>query len=118
MRPTYKGAMADEATPARLPPQPSLTAVAPRTEPLAIVSLVLAFPLLIFGWLFSFFGLVIGVVAIIFGHVARSRIRKSGGEVGGMSDSFQQIIAWTTKSRWLKQNQELREITNSFHSEK
>jgi Domain of unknown function (DUF4190) len=276
MRPAYKGAMADEATAAPLPPQPSLTAAAPRTEPLAIVSLVLAFPLLIFGWLFSFFGLVTGVVAIIFGHVARSRIRKSGGEVGGMrmalagliigyigilpamvftvfgiamlvdmiksdrerlhdlavkrealmsgdgklrittsgfwvktldlnkeaalqaacrsqdmylmvftdaksvvgamtleqrqqftrerklrtmqnasatetvlltidghaalqdevtgtqrrsnlvflhttiddGDSFQQIIAWTTKSRWLKQNQELREITNSFHSEK
>lgn len=33
-------------------------------------------------------------------------------------DYFQQIIAWTTKSRWRKQNQELRDITNSFHSEK
>jgi len=33
-------------------------------------------------------------------------------------DYFQQIIAWTTKSRWPKQNQELRDITNSFHSEK
>src|ERR1700730_2473660 len=31
---------------------------------------------------------------------------------------FQQIVAWTTKSRWPKQNQELREATNSFHSEK
>jgi hypothetical protein len=33
-------------------------------------------------------------------------------------DYFQQIVAWTTKSRWPKQNQELRDITNSFHSEK
>lgn len=33
-------------------------------------------------------------------------------------DYFQQIVAWTTESRWPKQNQELRDITNSFHSEK
>jgi hypothetical protein len=33
-------------------------------------------------------------------------------------DYFQQIVAWTTKSRWPKQNQELRDITDSFHSEK
>src|SRR2546421_9263434 len=33
-------------------------------------------------------------------------------------DYFQQIIAWTTKSRWPKLNRELRDVTNSFHSEK
>ena len=33
-------------------------------------------------------------------------------------DDFQQILAWTLKSRWQKQNPELREATNSFHSEK
>ena len=33
-------------------------------------------------------------------------------------DYFQQIVAWTTKLRWPKQNQELRDITNSFHREK
>ena len=33
-------------------------------------------------------------------------------------DSFQQILAWTLKSRWQKQNQELRDVTRSFHSEK
>jgi hypothetical protein len=33
-------------------------------------------------------------------------------------DYFQQIVAWTTKSRWPKQNQELREATSSFHVEK
>ena len=33
-------------------------------------------------------------------------------------DYFQQIVAWTTKSRWPKQNQELREITRNFRCEK
>jgi hypothetical protein len=31
---------------------------------------------------------------------------------------FQQIVAWTTKSRWPTRNQELREMIRSFHSEK
>jgi hypothetical protein len=30
-------------------------------------------------------------------------------------DSFQQILAWTLKSRWPEKNPELREVTNSFH---
>lgn len=34
------------------------------------------------------------------------------------SDHFQQILAWTLKSRWENQNQLLREITKSFRSEK
>jgi hypothetical protein len=33
-------------------------------------------------------------------------------------DSFQQILAWTLKSQWEKQSEELREATNSFHAEK
>jgi Domain of unknown function (DUF4190) len=33
-------------------------------------------------------------------------------------DHFQQILAWTLKSRWHKQNQLLREVTSSFRSEK
>ena len=33
-------------------------------------------------------------------------------------DYFQQILAWTLKSRWQKQNQLLREVTGSFQSEK
>ena len=33
-------------------------------------------------------------------------------------DSFQQILAWTLKSRWEKHHEELRNVTNSFHSEK
>ncbi|HMF45699.1 MAG TPA: DUF4190 domain-containing protein [Candidatus Udaeobacter sp.] len=32
-------------------------------------------------------------------------------------DHFQQILAWTLKSRWQKQNQLLREVTGSFRSE-
>jgi len=32
-------------------------------------------------------------------------------------DHFQQILAWTLKSRWEKQNQLLREVTASFRSE-
>ena len=31
-------------------------------------------------------------------------------------DYFQQILAWTLKSRWQEQNEQLREITKSFHS--
>ena len=31
---------------------------------------------------------------------------------------FQQILAWTLKQRWQKQNQLLREIIRTFHSEK
>lgn len=33
-------------------------------------------------------------------------------------DHFQQILAWTLKSRWQKQNELLRETTATFHSEK
>ena len=33
-------------------------------------------------------------------------------------DHFQQILAWTLKSRWQQQNKLLREITGTFHSEK
>jgi hypothetical protein len=33
-------------------------------------------------------------------------------------DNFHQILAWTPKSRWVKQKSELREVTNSFRSEK
>jgi hypothetical protein len=33
-------------------------------------------------------------------------------------DHFQQILAWTLKSRWQEQNQQLREITRTFRSEK
>ena len=31
-------------------------------------------------------------------------------------DHFQQILAWTLKSRWQQQNKQLREITGTFRS--
>ena len=84
--------MAEQATPPAVPSQPMTTATAPRTEPLAIWSLVLAIPFLISGWLLSFFGLPVGVLAIIFGHVARSKIRKSGGAVSGMGMALAGLV--------------------------
>jgi len=84
--------MADETIPPPLPSQPMTTATASRTEPLAIWSLVLAIPFLISGWLLSFFGLPVGVLAIIFGHVARSKIRKSGGAVSGMGMALAGLV--------------------------
>ena len=33
-------------------------------------------------------------------------------------DHFQQILAWTLKSRWQQQNEQLCEFTRTFHSEK
>src|SRR5438445_12544913 len=84
--------MADETTPQPLPSQPMTTATATRTEPLAIWTVVLAIPYLIFGWMLSFFGLPIGVLAIIFGHIARSKIRKSGGAVSGMGMALTGLV--------------------------
>jgi hypothetical protein len=78
--------MADEATPAPLSPQPSLTAGAPRTEPLAIVSLVLA----ILSWFVClFFG---SIPAIICGHQSRSKIRRSSGALRGMEIALAGLI--------------------------
>jgi Domain of unknown function (DUF4190) len=69
--------MADE-TPPPLPAQSAPIATAPRTEPLAIWSLILS--------ILSFFGCLFFTVipAIICGHVARSKIRKSNGARVGM----------------------------------
>jgi hypothetical protein len=67
--------MADQITP---PPVPSASSPAPRTAPIAIWSLVLAILSFFCGWLFT------AISAVICGHVARSKIRKSGGALGGM----------------------------------
>jgi hypothetical protein len=64
--------MADEITPPPPVPQP-----APRTAATAIWSLVLAVLSFVGGWLFT------AIPAVICGHVARSRIRKSGGALRG-----------------------------------
>ena len=60
-----------------LPAQPTPTSSTPRTAPIAIVSLVLAILSFFCGWLLT------AIPAVICGHVARSKIRKSGGALRG-----------------------------------
>jgi hypothetical protein len=69
--------MADEITPPPRPPPPVPQPVA-RTAPTAIWSLVLAVLSFVCGWLFT------AIPAVICGHIARSKIRKSGGALSGM----------------------------------
>ena len=66
--------MADETPP---PQQSTVTQTVPRTPPVAIWSLILAVLSFTCGWLFT------AIPAVICGHIARSKIRKSGGTVGG-----------------------------------
>src|SRR5437667_7940229 len=65
--------MADEIT----PPAPPLLHPALSTRPAAIWSLVLAILSFTCGWLFT------AIPAVICGHIARAKIRKSGGALGG-----------------------------------
>jgi hypothetical protein len=69
--------MPDEIPPPPLPPLPSSTPPAPRTAPVAIWSLVLAILSFFCGWLFT------AIPAVICGHIAWSKIRKSGGALNG-----------------------------------
>jgi Domain of unknown function (DUF4190) len=69
----YNGAMADE-TPA---PTPAVPQTVPSTPATAIWSLVLAVLSFTCGWLFT------AIPAVICGHIARAKIRKSGGALGG-----------------------------------
>src|SRR5436189_6477871 len=66
--------MADDVTP---PPPPPVAQPVPRTAPAAIWSLVLAILSFNCGLLFT------AIPAVICGHIARSKIRKSGGALGG-----------------------------------
>src|SRR5437667_7710404 len=66
--------MADETPP---PPRPAVVQTVPRTPLVAIWSLILAVLSFTCGWLFT------AIPAVICGHIARSKIRKSGGTVGG-----------------------------------
>jgi len=77
--------MADE-TPLPLPHQPAPAPAATHTEPLAIWSLVLS----ILSWFGCLFLTVIP--AIICGHVARSRIKKSNGALTGMNMAIAALI--------------------------
>ena len=69
----YNGAMADE-TPL---PTPAVPQTVPRTPATAIWSLILAVLSFTCGWLFT------AIPAVICGHVARAKIRKSGGALDG-----------------------------------
>src|SRR5882757_8886625 len=66
--------MADEPPP---PPQPAVAQTVPRTPPVAIWSLILAVLSFTCGWLFT------AIPAVICGHIARAKIRKSDGTLGG-----------------------------------
>ena len=66
--------MADE-TPQ--PPPPAVPQTVARTPPVAIWSLILAVLSFTCGWLFA------AIPAVICGHIARAKIRKSGVALGG-----------------------------------
>jgi len=59
------------------PPPPAVPQTVPRTPTVAIWSLVLAILSFFCGWLLT------AIPAVICGHVARSKIRKSGGALRG-----------------------------------
>lgn len=67
--------MAEQIAP---PPPPPISQATSRTAPAAIWSLVLAILSFLCGWLFT------AIPAVICGHVARSKIHKSKGTLGGM----------------------------------
>src|SRR5213079_2854159 len=58
-------------------PRPAIPQTVPRTPPVAIWSLILAVLSFTCGWLFT------AIPAVICGHIARAKIRKSGGALGG-----------------------------------
>ena len=79
--------MADDVTPPPTPPPAPVPQPAPaRTTPAAIWSLVLAVLFFVGGWLFT------AIPAVICGHVACSKIRKSGGVVGGKGIAIAGLI--------------------------
>jgi hypothetical protein len=69
--------MADDVTPPPTPPAPPVFQPVLRTAPAAIWSLVVAILSFTCGWLFT------AIPAVICGHIARSKIRKSGGALRG-----------------------------------
>jgi Domain of unknown function (DUF4190) len=75
--------MADE-TPS--PPSPAVLQPVPRIPGIAILSLILALLSFTCGWLFT------AIPAVICGHIARSKIRKSGGTLGGRNIAIAGLI--------------------------
>jgi len=74
--------MADEIT----APPPPVPQPAPRTTPIVIWSLVLAVLSFTCGWLLT------AIPAVICGHIAWSKIRKSGGALGGKRIATARLI--------------------------
>ena len=70
----YNEAIADETPP---PPSPTVPQTVPHTPAVAIWSLILAVLSFTCGWVFT------AIPAVICGHIARAKIRKSGGALGG-----------------------------------
>jgi hypothetical protein len=68
------------------PPPPPVPQPVPRTAPSAIWSLVLAVLFFVGGWLFA------AIPAIICGHIAWSKIRKSGGALRGKGIAIAGLI--------------------------
>src|SRR5207248_9040189 len=82
--------MADQPTPP--PIAPSASPSVPRTAPIAIWSPVLAILFFTGGWLFT------AIPAVICGHIARSKIRKSGGALRGIRIATAGLIVGMIKS--------------------
>jgi hypothetical protein len=78
--------MADDVTPPPTPPAPSVSQPVLHTPPAGIWSLVLAILSFTCGWLFT------AIPAVICGHIARSKIRKSGGALGGKGIATARLI--------------------------
>ena len=70
----YNGTIADKTQPS---PSPVVPQTVPHTPAVAIWSLILAVLSFTCGWVFT------AVPAVICGHIARAKIRKSGGALGG-----------------------------------
>jgi uncharacterized protein DUF4190 len=75
--------MADETSPS---PPPSIPQTVPHTPAVAIWSLILAVLSFTSGWLFT------AIPAVICGHIAWSKIRKSGGTLGGKNIAIAGLI--------------------------
>src|SRR5262245_45727147 len=76
-------AMADEIPP---PPPQAIPQTVPHTPAVAIWSLILAVLSFTCGWLFT------AIPAVICGHIAWSKIRKSGGTLGGKNIAIAGLI--------------------------
>ncbi len=78
--------MADDVTPPPTPPAPPVLQPVARIAPIAIWSLVLAILSFTCGWLFT------AIPAVICGHIASLKIRKSGGTLGGKNIAIAGLI--------------------------